>query len=226
MIKKAFILFCCLLFTSSVCYGENPQLIKKSLSNHSAQKYLVQLPKNYSSEAKFPLFIAIHWLQGTALQQVSEWKFLTNKAGYILLCPDFADGYQTFRGQEDKKLIQIIEEVKKDFSIDESKIFIVGFSGGAQFAHRFALKYPEEVRAACVLSAGDYDRPRQLSETSRVKYFVAVGEEDERYGKTKDFYRQLKSLGFDAIFQSFPGVGHILHSSIKEAVMDFLRDLE
>lgn len=83
-----------LFFFSPAGFAQAPQVVQKSLPDSSVAPYIIQLPSKYSVEKKYPLFIAVHWYTGTAQQQLDEWKFLVNKSGYILLCPQFSDGYQ------------------------------------------------------------------------------------------------------------------------------------
>ncbi len=228
---------------------------EKSLQIDSKQKYILQLPIHYNPENKYPLFIAIHWLNGTARQQINEWRFLANKNKYILLCPQFnlsrfnssllaaiplkkfgfdtpqlaagrfIEGYQQLRRNEAAKLVEIISEVEKEFSINREKNFLVGFSGGAQFTHRFVYRYPF-VKAVCILATREYDPPLSSLAVKKVKYFVGVGEDDERYKKMVEFYNLLKRKDYDVTFESFPLVGHNLHSGIKDGVMNFLNSIE
>jgi predicted esterase len=221
--KKLIILIYFIFFVQGVCSAQDFQVIERFLNDNPRQKYLIQLPKDYSLDKTYPLFIAIHWFKGNAKQQVDEWKFFTNKEKYILLCPEFRNGYQRLKQAEDKKLIQIIKEAKKRFSIDGDNIFLVGYSGGAQFVHRFAFKHPEHIKAACVLAGGEYDTPPNSDRARKVTYFIAVGEEDERYRKTLNFYNQLKKRHYKAKFEAFPLIGHNMHFNIKSAVIVFLR---
>jgi pimeloyl-ACP methyl ester carboxylesterase len=45
------------------------------------------------------------------------------------------------------------------FKIDCNQLALFGFSGGAQFAHRFAMLYPARVRSVVAVSAGWYLMP-------------------------------------------------------------------
>lgn len=222
-----FIIFCYLCSFLSECFAQAaPQLLERFLGSDASQRYLIQLPSGYRADKKYTVFIAIHWYTGTAEQQVNEWKFYANKEKYILLCPQFADGYQLFQQNEDKKLIEIIKELEQEFHVGRGMVFLVGYSGGAQFAHRFAFRHCAYIRAVCVLAAGEYDSLPFSSQARKVKYFVAAGEEDPRFKSTKRFYLGLKNNGYDVVFKSFPGVGHTLHSSIKGEVIDFLDGLD
>jgi len=50
---------------------------------------------------------------------------------------------------------------------------VSGFSGGAQFAHRFAFAHPERVRAVAAHSAGSYDPPP--ARARHLPFLVTVG---------------------------------------------------
>jgi predicted esterase len=223
MRKIVCVLFCAVSFLG-VCFAQGPELIERTLKGNVSQKYILQLPGRYASENKYPLFIAVHWFNGTAQQQINEWKFLANKKSYILLAPQFSEGYQTLRDKEDDTLVEIIREVENEYAVDRERIYLVGFSGGAQFAHRFAYRQPF-IKAVCVLSAGAYDPPPASGNVKTVKYLVGAGEEDERYAKAEKYASLLRKSGFDVVFEGFPLIGHNLHANIKLAVEKFLGSL-
>lgn len=222
---KKSILLLILFFPTFLCFAQNVEMKERNLQSDSKQMYILQLPIHYNPENKYPLFIAIHWLNGTARQQINEWRFLANKNKYILLCPQFNEGYQQLRRNEAAKLVEIISEVGKEFPINREKIFLVGFSGGAQFTHRFVYRYPF-VKAVCILATREYDPPPSSLAVKKVKYFIGVGEDDDRYKKMVEFYNLLKRKDYDVTFESFPLVGHNLHSGIKDRVMKFLNSIE
>ena len=91
-----------------------------------------------------------------------------------------------------------LEDAGTVFGLDTSSVDLFGFSGGAQFAHRFALMQPEAVRRVVLASAGWYtfldearpfprgtapspvagDRRPDVSGFLRVPVHVLVGERD------------------------------------------------
>ena len=221
--KTKILIFLIILFPQ-ICFAQSAGVMQKVLKADRTQGYALLLPRKYTAENKYPLFIAIHWHQGTAIQQIDEWRFLAQKNEYILVCPQFNEGYQSLQGRQEQNLKEIIAEVENEFSVDENRIFLVGFSGGAQFALRFAYRN-HFLKAACILSAGTIDSPPSEPSAKSVKYFVGVGEKDERYGLAKKLYNLLKKRGYEVTFKSFPLVGHAIHSSIKSAVIDFLNSI-
>jgi poly(3-hydroxybutyrate) depolymerase len=221
LMKKYIFLIITLLFLLQICFAQNTGAMQRALKNDPAQGYVLQLPRKYSAENKAPLLIVVHWYQGTAMQQIDEWRFLAQKNGYILLAPQFTEGYQRLGGGCEQKLKDIISEVENEYSVDQDKIFLLGFSGGAQFAHRFAYRN-HFLKAVCILSPGDCDSPPSEPSAKSVRYFVGAGEEDPRYPVAKKLYKLLEKKGYDVTFKSFPSVGHTLHSSIKSEAIDFL----
>lgn len=214
--------FFCLAFS---CFAAGPLLFKKVLSGEAIWSYLVRLPEDYSKDKKHVLCIVVHWRTGTADEQIHQWEFLASKSGYVLLSPQFEEGYQELVHGEDERLIRMISEAQKEFSVDPDRIFLVGYSGGAEFVHRFALKHPQYAKAACVIGGENYvmlPGPK----AGRVRYYVAVGKKDDRRQATLFFYQRLKKKGYDVSFQDYPSVGHELNASIREMVVRFLKDVE
>jgi pimeloyl-ACP methyl ester carboxylesterase len=59
----------------------------------------------------------------------------------------------------DRALERLVGEVARLTRADASRLFLLGYSGGAQFVHRFALAHPKRVAAAVVAAAGWYTFP-------------------------------------------------------------------
>ena len=72
----------------------------------------------------------------------THWLFPTFQIPYHFLLPD-----------ADQQLIRALDEAEARGEC-AGKIIILGHSGGAQFAHRFALAHPQRVGAAICLAAG------------------------------------------------------------------------
>ena len=75
------------------------------------------------------------------------WLFPTFQIPYHFLLPD-----------ADEQLISLVDEAENRGDC-AGKMVIIGHSGGAQFAHRFALAHPQRVGAAICLAAGCWTNP-------------------------------------------------------------------
>ena len=71
----------------------------------------------------------------------------------------------------DDEILQLLDLVRRTAPRPTAqRIFVVGFSRGAQTAHRFALRHPDLVAAVASLSAGSYTMPN-----SELDYPLGVG---------------------------------------------------
>jgi hypothetical protein len=100
----------------------------------------------------------------------------------------------------------------------QPRILVDGFSGGAQFAHRFALRYPGRVFAVAAHSAGGWatttSSPAITTAARSVDFFVTCGEADtSRVAGAATFATTLANLGFRVSHFTWPGVGHDIASN-------------
>lgn len=59
----------------------------------------------------------------------------------------------------DELLLRMIDEVAHRWNVDASRFFLHGFSGGGQFANRFALLHPRRLAAVSIGAPGQTTRP-------------------------------------------------------------------
>lgn len=143
-------------------------VIKKCrLQSDWKQSYFLYIPKQGASNAK--IFITVHGISRNAKQHAREFSALAEKYGVILIAPFFPeDEFPDFQrlGRKGKRadiaLNAIVAEVAQLTGADASKFYLFGYSGGAQFAHRYMMAYPHRVAKAAFGAAGWYTFPDQL----------------------------------------------------------------
>ena len=120
-----------------------------------------------------PPLVAVHGISRNAQAHVEAFAEVAVAQRRLLVAPHFdADRFEGFqrlaRGTEEavQALWRDVEEVSGRV-IDQ--VDIVGFSGGAQFAHRYAMLNPERVSSLILVAAGWYTFP---SEADRFPYGV------------------------------------------------------
>jgi pimeloyl-ACP methyl ester carboxylesterase len=155
------------------------------------------------------VLVCVHGVSRNALEQIQLLKPLAEQYGFVLVAPLFASG--TFRDYQrlgrqglgpraDLALIRILQTIDSTTQLNTGKIALFGFSGGAQFAHRFAYAHSQRVSALVLGAAGWYTMPdphqsypfgtadtRRLSAVrfnlraaSRLPTMVAVGSSDNQ----------------------------------------------
>lgn len=191
------------------------QLIKQEGSLHSGKVAYYEIPgpvvrrfffyrsKNEAPGA--PLVVSVH---GIARNAAAHTYRLVNEAernGLSILAPLFEkDMYGQYQQliddsngvRADLALLDMLQAASRLSRASTERILLFGFSGGAQFSHRFALAHPLRVFSAVHVSAGWYTLPDEreryprgvkagtsaiefdLTNALRVRQHVMVGEQD------------------------------------------------
>jgi poly(3-hydroxybutyrate) depolymerase len=130
-----------------------------------------------------PLLVAVHGISRNAYEQARAFERLAEARGWLLLAPEFDaerhDDYQRLgrvgRGaRADRALEDLIDRFLERFSRAPGPRYLVGYSAGAQFVHRYLMAHPERVDGAVLGSAGWYTFP---DPTRAYPYGLRVGGE-------------------------------------------------
>jgi poly(3-hydroxybutyrate) depolymerase len=117
--------------------------------------YYLFTPDKIDPGITYWLVVEVHGYggQGSLGSGVREW---ADRNDCIGVAPSFPnEGYQLLGKDSDRQLIGIFQKLQNQYKLHD-KLFIYGHSGGAQFSHRFALKYPQLVIGCCATSAGTW----------------------------------------------------------------------
>jgi pimeloyl-ACP methyl ester carboxylesterase len=155
------------------------------------------------------------------------WRSHAEREGFVLVCPSFQPGYQRLEAGADADLTAILDEVAQTQPAIRRPVFLVGFSGGAQFVHRWAFRHPAEVCGVAALSAGDYDLPPPGARG--VPFLVSVGSADtgppNRVTLARWFHEALVRAGYRADLRIYEGVGHWLCEAAITDTLAFYRSV-
>lgn len=140
----------------------------------------------------------------------------------IALAPVFTGDYHLGEGEAAKQLIERFEWIRKNHKVHD-RMFLYGFSAGAQFVHRFAFNHPELVVGVSAHSAGSWagvDGWGEINDKAKgIPFVLTCGELDTTkafdgkapYGRLewmKVFAEDLRKRGFVVRTEVYPGVGH------------------
>ena len=142
------------------------RILHRALRAHPVQEYLLYLPSTGVAGAS--VLVAVHGISRNAIEQANAFAELCEKRGSVLVVPVFNaelhDDYQRLgrlgRGvRADLALNRCLDEVAVLTGADVTQFRLFGFSGGAQFAHRYLMVHPHRVSHAVIVAAGWYTHP-------------------------------------------------------------------
>ncbi|SHK85188.1 PHB depolymerase family esterase [Fibrobacter sp. UWH4] len=110
----------------------------------------VYAPSNLAP--KSPLLLSLHGMdQDPNYQQNNtHWETVADTAGFVVVYPRGATGMSTWdiQGDKDTKwVVQIIEQMVKDYDIDTTRVYLSGFSMGGMFTYHAMSKIADKIAA-------------------------------------------------------------------------------
>ena len=186
-------------------------------------EYYLYVPKAYSADQEWPLFVGIHGAGGSGLDCWNLWQSYADKEGFILLCPSIpGDSSGFYQDVGENTVWSAIGEVKKEYRV-RTRMFFTGFSAGAYFIQGFTYHYPQYVKGLSILSAGLYLNPNLFAEL--IPILVVIGDSDNATAvqTSQMFVRDLSQFGFDVHYELMPGVGHTVTKDGVNLTIDLFR---
>ncbi|MCK6629314.1 MAG: prolyl oligopeptidase family serine peptidase [Anaerolineae bacterium] len=124
----------------------------------SSQQARVQIPDSYNAGVATPLLVAIHPRSSDMFFGEDKFGAAANTKGWLLASPelhgswpgDLANpipdppgkySYASLEGQYD--IVATVKYMLQNYNVDRDRIYIVGYSMGAQMATLMAAKYPD-----------------------------------------------------------------------------------
>lgn len=183
------------------------------------------------------LVVGVHGAGGTGWNGGGVASWATDYDDVIVLGPSFEqpkrdpdvprpatmprDIFQKSGPAHEAKLEELMTRIAQTWKL-HPKIFLHGFSAGAQFSHRYAFRHPERVAAVSAHSGGSWaglDADDRINPGAKhIPFTVSCGEDDRGSGGppgtppriegARRFTAQLRSLGFTVEFKTWPGIGH------------------
>ena len=127
----------------------------KSLNDYkkvsvSGRDIHVYAPANLAP--KSPLLLSLHGMdQDPSYQQNNtHWETVADTAGFVVVYPRGGTGMSTWdiQGDQDTKwVVQIIDQMVKDYDIDTKRVYLSGFSMGGMFTYHAMSKIADKIAA-------------------------------------------------------------------------------
>lgn len=110
---------------------------KVACLSDTSQSYAMYLPKVYDTQKKFPIIYAFD-PHATGKLPISNYKDLAEKYGYIIVGSNNSQNGTAWE-QTQKFINAFIADTKQRLSIDDNRMYAIGFSGGARIANALTI---------------------------------------------------------------------------------------
>ncbi|HEX4607456.1 MAG TPA: alpha/beta hydrolase [Urbifossiella sp.] len=192
-------------------------------------EYAVFVPGRYDKGKKWPLVVALHGLGGSPQNILRYGGFtdLAEKHGYILAAPmgynprgwygarplvkGAADDPANIAELSEKDVMNVLDIVKKGYTIDPDRIYLMGHSMGGGGAWHLGTKYPD-VWAGLAPIAPATARP--ATDAEKIKHIPVIlvqGDEDKLVpvAGARRWADQMKKLGMTYEYIEVKGGDHV-----------------
>ncbi len=222
--------------------AEREVLLEDSLfySDSVWRHFYYVIPEAYDG-GKAPLLVWLHG--GVSTDDLSSWdgEVLTEyhlipgflEEGYVLVLPCAQRDAEWWHPVGEEGILSIIRHMKTAFNIDDSRIYVGGFSDGASGSFSLMMLHPSDFAAYFALSghigvaAIDGERGTYLPTLSNRSGFATHTDQDGLYptGKMKATIELARSAGANIIYRTFDDYGHDPDylPLIEEELGNFLR---
>lgn len=132
----------------------------------SGLRYLEYMPRQVNTDLE-PL-VFVHGYSRRVYEQLKPLEALADATGRPLLAPFFSKTqhrrYQRLgKGSDglraDRYFNACLEDAASRYRLRSDRFVLIGYSGGAQFAHRYAMIYPQRTSRLIAISSGWYTFP-------------------------------------------------------------------
>ena len=168
------------------------------------QDYSFYIPTSYDNSKSYPLIVLLHGLGSNPNQIINYEGFITEAEtrGYILVAPYGYNerGWYGSRGKgkdgigfgkdddpdnlgelSERDVLNVLEIIKNNFSINDSQIYIAGHSMGGAGALHLASTYPDKWAGIACLAPAFHSYAGNFSNLNNLKglpVYVATGDKD------------------------------------------------
>ena len=175
--------------------------------------YFIKVPEG--SKKNMPLVIFLHGRGEqnniTAVKNLGPVTSVVNGAvqgteKFIFLAPASPGSNLWHESNTWSSLINLIDEITKEYSIDSNRIYLTGFSAGGCAVWGLVNKYPTKFRAAVPVSCTWTITPSNFKNTPI--YAISGGNEGYVSGM-QNSVNEINKIGGKATFKSIPNADHI-----------------
>ena len=189
--------------------------------------YRVYVPSGYDGSRPLPIVVALHGLGNTEDSFFDNYQRrvpqLAEKYGYLVVAPlgYRIDGFygwgaatavdpavKQVRERSEQDVLQVLSRMRRDYKVDDRRIYLLGHSMGAIGAWSLEAKLPA-LWAAVAAFAGT-GTPSSAARFKDIPQYVVHGDADPTVpvSGSRTMVAEMKKLGTEVTYVEVPGGGH------------------
>lgn len=206
-----------------------------SLSNKD-WKYSLYVPSGLEVNKSHPLVIGFHGFGELAKDYIAIWKEDADKNKFIVAVPQayskrYPDGniVESYPWLEVSDFTRgVLADIKKNYKIDESRVFLTGYSAGASASYIVALSGGLKIKGVIPvdgylpLESGIISK---LGKAKEMNFYVVHGAEDRDVKTVIEQEKTLLKYGGKMEFLTIPDLGHEYPLSEHENIVEWMYSL-
>ena len=153
----------------------------RSKVDNTLQPYRLLVPKAYDASKATPLVVALHGMGGDENSMFDQYgKELpvdAQKQGFLLVAPKGRGSAAMYRGTAEQDVMDVLAEVRRDYKVDPSRIYLMGHSMGGYGTWSVALSHPDVFAALAPISGGG--DPGSMVKLRAIPQYVTHGDDDK-----------------------------------------------
>jgi poly(3-hydroxybutyrate) depolymerase len=151
----------CLMGCPAVSNLPSPGRVVTDKDPERGQTYHLYVPTRYRPDSKWPLVVTCHGTPpfDNAVWQLNEWKGLAEEKGFLVVAPELtgtsavslSSSEQVRRQLDDEaQILSIVRTIRASHNIDDTRIFLTGWSAGGYAVLFTGLRHPDLFRAIAI----------------------------------------------------------------------------
>lgn len=121
-----------------------------------------------------------------------------------------ADAPENLRELSEKDVLNVLELVRKEYTVDEKRMYLIGHSMGGAGTWHLGTKYPDKWAGLAPIAPAAFGQPTGLDKIKHLPVIVVQGDQDTlvRPEGTRRWVEKLKELKATHEYLEIAGAGH------------------
>ena len=181
--------------TSGELLGESAWKIASVIPVDEPISWEVHVPEGYSSES--PAGIVIYVSPSRSGTPPRGWSSVMDEQNLIWISAN-KSGNRVLVSRRVLKAVLALNAIQQEYVLDETRVYIAGFSGGGKVASMIATDYANTFDGGFFICGVEFwavDEPRHFDAIKSNRYVFLTGERDHALEPTKRVYRNYRDAG-------------------------------